>query len=149
MASQPDHHAALTTLAAGLTAECAHSRDYGVLDLLPTSRSAVGYWHDDKNYVVHPDVSFILDLPGDTATASWNTSAGPPRPGGCAPDWRTTARYFQSGYARRDHGGDLPLVLFVFETPGDEDAFMDAASYLDHAPSPVPTWRPSPSGDPG
>jgi len=43
-------------------------------------------------------------------------------------------RYFQSGYARRDHGGDLPLVLFVFETPNDEDAFMDAASYVDHAP---------------
>ncbi|MDE2778343.1 MAG: hypothetical protein OXI91_01520 [Chloroflexota bacterium] len=43
-------------------------------------------------------------------------------------------RYFQSGYARRDHGGDLPLVLFVFETPDDEDAFMDAASYVDHAP---------------
>ena len=43
-------------------------------------------------------------------------------------------RYFQSGYARRDHGGELPLVLFVFETPDDEDAFMDAASYVDHAP---------------
>ena len=43
-------------------------------------------------------------------------------------------RYFRSGYARRDHGGELPLVLFVFENPADEDAFMDAASYVDHAP---------------
>ena len=60
MASQPDHHAALTTLAATLTAECANSQEYGVLDLLPTSRSAVGYWHDDKSYVVHPDISFTL-----------------------------------------------------------------------------------------
>ena len=25
-------------------------------------------------------------------------------------------------------------MLFVFETPEDEDAFMDAASYVDHAP---------------
>ncbi len=25
-------------------------------------------------------------------------------------------------------------MLFVFETPGDEDAFMDAVSYVDHAP---------------
>ena len=40
----------------------------------------------------------------------------------------------RSGYARRDHGGELLLVLFVFETPGDEDAFMDAASYVDHTP---------------
>ena len=62
VASQPDHHSALTTLAANLPADCACSREYGVLDLLPTSRSAVGYWHD-PNYVVHPDVSFILDLP--------------------------------------------------------------------------------------
>ena len=43
-------------------------------------------------------------------------------------------RYFRSGYARRDHGGELPLVLFVFETHDDEDAFLDAASYVDHAP---------------
>ena len=43
MASQPDHHAALTTLAATLTAEGAKSQESGILDLLPTSRSAVGY----------------------------------------------------------------------------------------------------------
>ena len=44
-------------------------------------------------------------------------------------------RYFRSGYAWRDHGGELPLVLlFVFGTEDDEDAFMDAASYVDHAP---------------
>ena len=32
------------------------------------------------------------------------------------------------------HGGEPPLVLFVFETPDDEDAFQDAASWVDHAP---------------
>jgi hypothetical protein len=43
-------------------------------------------------------------------------------------------RYFRSGYARRDHGGVLPLVLFVFETLDDEDAFQDAGSYVYHIP---------------
>lgn len=38
------------------------SRDRDLLDLLPTSRSAVGYWHNDTSYVVRPDISFILDL---------------------------------------------------------------------------------------
>ena len=117
MASQPDHHAALTTLAAGLAAGCARSPDYGVLDLLPTSRSAVGYWHDNTNYVVHPDLSFTLDLPRGYRHCFLE-------------NYR---RYFRSGYARQDHGGEWPLVLFVFETPDDEDAFLDAAC-VDHAP---------------
>ena len=39
----------------------------------------------------------------------------------------------RSGYGRRDHGGESCLVLSVFETPDDEDAFMDASSYVDHA----------------
>ena len=45
-------------------------------------------------------------------------------------------RYFRSGYARRDHGGHLPLVLFVFETPRPaRKPSMDAAEgYVDHAP---------------
>ena len=134
MASQPEHHAALTTLAAGLTAECARSRDYGVLDLLPTSRSAVGYWHDDKNYVVHPDVSFILDLPGGYRHCFLEYERRATTPRRVRARLENYRRYFRSGYARRDHGGELPLVLFVFETPDDEDAFMDAASYVDHAP---------------
>jgi len=134
MASQPDHHAALITLAAALTAECARSRDYGVLDLLPTSRSAVGYWHDDTSYVVHPDLSFILDLSGGYQHCFLEyerRATTPRRVRGRLENYR---RYFQSGYARRDHGGELPLVLFVFENEDDEDAFMDAASYIDHAP---------------
>ena len=134
MASQPEYHAALTTLAAGLTAEGANGRDYGVLDLLPTCRSAVGYWHDNTNYVVHPDVSFILDLSRGfrhcfleyecRATTSRRVHAR----------LENYRRYFRSSYARQNHGGEWPLVLFVFETPDDEDAFLDAASYVEHAP---------------
>ena len=134
LASQPEHQAALTTLAAALTAECARSRDYGVLDLLPTSRSAVGYWHDDKNYVVHPDVSFVLDLPGGYRHCFLEYERRATTPRRVRARLENYRRYFRSGYARRDHGGDLPLVLFVFENEDDEDAFQDAASYVDHAP---------------
>ena len=134
MASQPEHHAALTTLAAGLTAECARSRDYGVLDLLPTSRSAVGYWHDDKNYVVHPDLSFTLDLPEGYRHCFVEYERRATTPRRVRARLENYRRYFQSGYARQDHGGELPLVLFVFETEADEDAFLDAAACVDHAP---------------
>ena len=134
MASQPEHHAALVTLAATLTAECARSRDYGVLDLLPTSRSAVGYWHDDTNYVVHPDISFTLDLPEGYRHCLMEYERRATTPRRVRARLENYRRYFRSGYARRDHGGELPLVLFVFETPDDEDAFMDAAANVDHAP---------------
>ena len=134
VASQPDHHAALTTLAATLTAEGAKSRDYGVLDLLPTSRSAVGYWYDEKSYVVHPDISFTLDLPEGYRHCFMEYERRATTPRRVRARLENYRRYFQSGYARRDHGGQLPLVLFVFETPDDEDTFMDAASYVDHAP---------------
>ena len=134
MASQPEHHAALTTLAAGLTAECARSRDYGVLDLLPTSRPAVGYWHDQTNYVVHPDLSFTLDLPEGYRHCFLEFERRATTPRRVRARLENYRRYFRSGYARRDHGGELPLVLFVFETPGDEDAFLDAAAGVDHAP---------------
>ena len=134
MASQPEHHAALITLAAGLTTECARSNDYGVLDLLPTSRSAVGYWHNDKNYVVHPDVSFTLDLPEGYRHCFLEFERRATTPRRVRARLENYRRYFRSGYARQDHGGELPLVLFVFETPDDEDAFLDAAAGVDHAP---------------
>ena len=134
MTSQPEHHAALTTLAASLTAECARSRDCEVLDLLPTSRSAVGYWHNDKNYVVHPDVSFTLDLPRGYRHCFLEFERRATTPRRVRARLENYRRYCQSGYARQDHGGELPLVLFVFETPHDEDAFLDAAACVDHAP---------------
>ena len=134
MASQPEHHAALLTLAAGLTAECARSRDYGVLDLLTTSRSAVGYWHDDTNYVVHPDLSFTLDLPRGYRHCFLEFERRTPRPGGCAPGWRTTAATSGEATPAGTTAGNCPLVLFVFATPDDEDAFLDAADGVDHAP---------------
>ena len=43
-------------------------------------------------------------------------------------------RYFLSGWAQQDHDGLLPGVLFVFETPGSEDAFLHAADRLNGPP---------------
>ncbi|MDE2842341.1 MAG: hypothetical protein OXN21_03050, partial [Chloroflexota bacterium] len=90
----------------------------------------------DKNYVVHPDpdVSFVLDLPGGYRHCFLEYERRATTPRRVRARLENYRRYFQSGYARRDHGGDLPLVLFVFENEDDEDAFMDAASYVDHAP---------------
>ena len=50
---------------------------------------------------------------------------------------RPYQRYFESGYARRDHGGACPLVLFVFESAEAEGTFVEVAArldQLDHAP---------------
>ena len=63
IASQMEHHDAITGFAAALSAETARSPDFEVLDLMPTSRSAVGYRWDWTNYVVHPDASFQLCVP--------------------------------------------------------------------------------------
>ena len=134
MASQPDHHAALTTLAANLAAECARSQEYGILDLLPTSRSAVGYWHGHTNYVVHPDLSFTLDLSEGYRLCFMEYERRATTPRRVRARLDNYRRYFRSGYAQQDHGGELPLVLFVFETEADEDAFQDAAASVDHAP---------------
>ena len=134
MASQPHHHAALTSLAARLSAECARSPVYGVLDLLPTARSAVTYRHHDTNYVVHSDLSFILDLPQGYRYCFLEYERRATTPKRVRARLENYRRYFRSGYARPDHGGEPPLVLFVFETEADEDAFQDAASYVQHAP---------------
>ena len=67
IASQMEHHDAITGFAAALSAETARSPDYEVLDLMPTSRSAVGYRWDWTNYVVHPDASFPAGVPGSAA----------------------------------------------------------------------------------
>ena len=133
-ASQPEHHAALTALAAGLTAECARSRDYGLLDLLPTSRSAVGYWHDHTNYVVHPDLSFTLDLPRGYRHCFLEFERRATTPKRARSRLKSYRRYFLSGWTERDHEGRLPRVLFVFESPGSENAFLDVADTVKGVP---------------
>ncbi len=134
LASQPEHHDAVTGLAAALTAGCARSPDYGVLDLLPTSRSAIGYYYFGTNYVVHPDASFTLDLRDGYRYCLLEFERRATTPKRVRARLENYRRYFQSGWAERDHGGRLPLVLFVFETPDDEDAFLRVAGRSNRVP---------------
>ena len=127
LASQPDHHAALTTLAATLTAEYAKSREYGLLDLLPTSRSAVGYWHDGTSYVVHPDATFWLSHRGDWRPYFLEYERRTVTARRFRDRLKNCPRYLASGWADLDHAGQLPLVLFVFETHDAEASFLRAA----------------------
>lgn len=60
MASQLSHQDAITGFAAALSAETACSQDYELLELLPTSRSAIGYRYHGADYVVQPDATFLL-----------------------------------------------------------------------------------------
>ena len=106
-----------------------------MLDLLPTSRSAVGYWHDNTNYVVHPDVSFTLDLAGGIPSLLPGIRA--PRhhaPAGARPAGELSPllpeRLRPSGSRR----GSGPWRCSSSRTPHDEDAFLDAAAGVDHAP---------------
>ena len=94
----------------------------------------MGYWHGDTNYVVHPDLSFTLDLPQGYRHCFLEFERRATTPRRVRARLENYRRYFRSGYVRRDHGGELPLVLFVFETPDGEDAFMDAAAHVNHAP---------------
>ena len=64
LASQLRHHAGVTDFAAFLSAEVARSTDYDMWDLLPTSRSTIGYRYDWTTYVIHPDASFTLEYKG-------------------------------------------------------------------------------------
>ena len=64
LASQLRHHTGVTGFAAALTAEVARSTDHDLFDLLPTSRSSIGYRYDWTTYVILPDASFTLEYRG-------------------------------------------------------------------------------------
>ena len=57
-----------------------------------------------------------------------------PTPRRVAVRLKSYRRYFLSGWAKRDHDGLLPRTLFVFESPGSEDAFLHAARTLRGVP---------------
>ena len=89
----------------------------------------MGYWHNNTNYVVHPGVSFTLDLPGGYRYCFLEFERRITTPRRVRARLENYRRYFRSGYARQDHGGEWPLVLFVFENEADQDA-----AGVDHAP---------------
>ena len=128
IASQMEHHDAITGFAAALSAETARSPDYEVLDLMPTSRSAVGYRWDWTNYVVHPDASFQLAYQGRWRFYLLEFERRATTPRRVRTRLGNYRRYFNSGWPNRDHGGLPPLVLFVFPTPDAEEGFLHGVS---------------------
>ena len=132
--SQTEHQRGITEFAARLSAEVARDPDYELLDLLPTHRSQITYWHSGTRYVLHPDASFQFGHQGDWDCCLLEYERRAVTPKRVPERLRGYRRYFQSGYPSRDHGGAEPLVLFLFETIEAEATFLDTAARLSHAP---------------
>ena len=131
IASQVDHHDAVTGFAAAVAAEAARSEAYEVFDLQPTSRSTIGYKYNDTNYVLHPDAAFILGCWGYTRHCLLEFERRAITPKRIRNRLTNYLRYFLSGWAIRDHGGYHPLVLFVFENDRSERSFLRVADGSD------------------
>ena len=134
LASQRRHHAGVTSFAAALTAEAARSPDHGLFDLLSTSRSSIGYRYDWTTYVILPDAAFTLEYRGRWRPYLLEFERRATTPKRILARLESYHRYFQSGWAERDHEGRLPRVLFVFESPGNENAFLDVADTVKGVP---------------
>ncbi len=134
LAAQLRHHAGVTDFAASLSAEVARSPDHDLFDLLPTHRSSIGYRHDQTAYAIHPDASFTLEYKGEWRPFLLEFERRATTPKRIPKRLRSYRRYFTSGWAKRDHEGHLPHVLFVFESPDSETAFLDIADTEDDAP---------------
>ena len=134
LASQMRHHAGVVGFAADLSAEVASSQDYDMWDLLPTSRSSIGYRHDRTTYVIYPDASFTLEYRGRWRPFLLEFERRATTPKRILKRLQSYRRYFRSGWATRDHGGHLPSVLFVFESSDNETAFLDVADGVDDVP---------------
>ena len=112
----------------------AHTPGYELLDLMPTSRSPAGYWYMGTNYVIHPDASFQLAYKSQWRPYFLEYERRATTPKRVPAKLESYRRYYQSGWANRDHGGMLPRVLFLFETPAEEETFLRAASRLERVP---------------
>ena len=134
LATQLEHQAGLTDFAAALAAEVGRAPDYELFDLLPTARSATGYWHLGTPYVVHPDASFVLAYQGQWRPYCLEFERRATTPRRVPARLESYRRYFQSGWAARDHDGQVPRVLFVFESPADEAVFLRVAALVERAP---------------
>ena len=125
--SQLAHQDAINSVAAALSAEVARSRDHHLLELLPTSRSSIGYRYQGQDYVIHPDATFWLSYRGDWRPYFLEFERRAVTPRKVRERLTNYPRYFASGWADLDHAGQLPLVLFVFETNDAEESFLRAA----------------------
>ena len=134
LASQSRHHTGVTDFVAGLSAEVARSPDHDLWDLLPTSRSSIGYRYDWTTYVIHPDASFTLEYEGRWRPYLLEFERRATTPKRARSRLKSYQRYFLSGWATRDHEGRPPRVLFVFESLASEKAFLDVADTVKGVP---------------
>ena len=134
LASQLRHHAGVIDFAAALSAESARSPDHDLLDLLPTSRSSIGYRYDWTTYIIHPDASFTLEYKGRWHPYLVEFERRATTPKRARSRLKSYRRYFDSGWAERDHEGRPPGVLFIFESLDNEKAFLDVADTVKGVP---------------
>ena len=134
LASQLRHNAGVIDFAAALSTEVARSPDHDLFDLLPTSRSSIGYRYDWTTYVIHPDASLTLEYKGRWRPYLLEFERRATTPKRARSRLKSYQRYFQSGWAERDHEGRLPRVLFVFESSDNESAFLDVADGVKGVP---------------
>ncbi|MDE2967167.1 MAG: replication-relaxation family protein [Chloroflexota bacterium] len=133
-AKQHRHQAGVTDFCARLSAETARSSDHELLDLLPTQRSQISYEHRWTRYPLYPDASFQLRAHDDWHWCLLEFERRATTPRRVPERLRAYRRFFGSDYVRPDHGGQLPLVLFVFETERAESTFLDTAEQVSPAP---------------
>ena len=81
--------------------------------------------------MIHPDASFTLEYRGRRRPFLLEFERRATTPKRIPRRLASCRRYFASGWAERDHGGDTPGVLFVFETPDTEAAFLDVADGME------------------
>ena len=134
LVSQMRHHAGVIDFVAALSAEVDKSPNHDLWDLLPTSRSSIGYRYDWTTYVIHPDASFTLECRGRWHPYLLEFERRATTPKRILDRLESYRRYFLSGWAERDHEGHLPRVLFVFESSGSENAFLDVADTVKGVP---------------
>lgn len=134
IASQRTHQWGIAGFFDTLCSEVEYTQDYELLDLLPTHRSQIAYRCDETGYVIHPDASFQFGYQGEFRWCLLEYERRATTPKRLPERLRAYRRYFESGYPRRDHGGQLPLVLFVFETEPAEQAFLRPAADMPGIP---------------
>ena len=84
--------------------------------------------------MIHPDGSFTLEYRGRWRPYLLEFERRATTPKRARSRLKSYRRYFLSGWAERDHEGRLPRVLFVFESPASETAFLDIADRVEGVP---------------
>lgn len=134
MSSQQRHQAGINDFCAMLSSEAARSPDNQALDLLPTHCSQLSYEHRGTRYPLYPDASFQLRAGEDWHWCLLELERRATTPKRVPERLRAYRRYFESTYVSPDHGGQLPYVLFVFETEAAEATFLDVANQVNPMP---------------